>query len=50
MDYHIVISKEDDSVEKIASFVNEHDRDVCIDALREEHPDVGEDYFGKLDD
>ena len=29
-----------DSSEIIAKFVNDHDRDTCLDALREEYPDV----------
>ena len=33
----------------IAKFENEHDRDICIDALRKEHPDVGENYFKAVD-
>lgn len=41
MQYHIKI--ENGNI--IASFINECDRDTCIDALREEHFDCGDDYF-----
>ena len=33
----------------IAKFVFESDRDICIDALREEHSDCGEEYFDAID-
>lgn len=46
MKYHINIP--DGSI--IASFENEYDRNVCIDALREEHPDCGDEYFDAVNE
>lgn len=46
MKYHIKLN--DGFV--LASFVNEHDRDVCIDALQAKHPDIPEDYFNAVNE
>lgn len=45
MDYHILVKGT-----KIASFLNEMDRDTCLDALLEKHNDVPDDYFTTQDD
>ena len=46
MDYHVIL--EDDSI--LASFINEYDRDLFLEALLEEHPDVPTGYFTAVND
>lgn len=46
MKYHIKL--EDGST--LASFVNEHDRDVFLDVLDEDYPDMPDGYFSAVDD
>lgn len=42
LNYHIAVRKSNNI---IASFKYESDRDDCIVKLREEHPDMGDNYF-----
>ena len=46
MKYHVKL--EDGST--LASFENEYDRDIFIEAIREEHLDVGKDYFNAVNE
>ena len=46
MNYHIKL--EDGST--LASFENEYDRDTFLDVLKEEHSDVGDDYFNAVNE